>query len=294
MTYKYDASIIGGDSRQTCLASVLKKSGFKIITFGLAGNKQAEISDTADSLQHAMESSKTLITPIPFSKDKININNVRGNDGNAHELSIEKFTANLSGQHYLIGGNLPADVTEICKEKNISYLDLMEDENIALLNAIATAEGAIAEAIFKRDVNLHQSNVLVLGYGKCGRVLSSKLNALGAKVTVAARKESALTEAYTNGLDYMKLGNEPNVRNFNFIFNTIPSLILNEKILLSVSPDVTIIDIASVPGGIDYECAKKLNLNAHLCLGIPGRTAPKSSAEFLAEAIIPILKERSD
>ncbi|HAQ39492.1 MAG TPA: dipicolinate synthase subunit DpsA [Clostridiales bacterium] len=293
MDYKYDASIIGGDSRQTYLASVLKKSGFKIIAFGLVKNTP-EISDTADSLRQAMESSRTLITPIPFSKDKMNINSMCGSNGNDYDLSIKTFTADLRRQHYLIGGNLPIEITEMCKAKNISYYDLMKDENIALLNAISTAEGAIAEAIFKSNINLHYSNVLVLGYGKCGSVLSSKLKALGARVTVAARKESALTEAYTNGLDYVKLGTELDISNFNFIFNTIPALILDEKILLSVSPDATIIDIASAPGGIDYECAKKLNLNAHLCLGIPGKTAPKSSAEFIAKAIIPILKERSD
>ncbi len=292
MIYKYDASIIGGDSRQTYLASFLNKSGFKIITFGLSGNISAKTADKADSLHHAMELSNTLITPIPFSRDKVNINSTYRDSGS---LSIEEFTACLNQQHYLIGGNIPEKVTEYCKAKNISYYDLMKNESLVLFNAISTAEGAIAEAILKSNINLHRNNALVLGYGKCGRVLASKLNTLGANVTVAARKESSLTEAYTNNLSYIRFDeNNLDVRDFNFIFNTIPSLVLNEKILSSVSSDTTIIDIASSPGGVDYECAERLNLNAHLCLGIPGRTAPKSSAEFLAKAIIPILKERSD
>ena len=285
MPCKYDASIIGGDSRQVCLASILIEPGFKITTFGLS----PDILNNGDSLQKVMEYGKTLITPIPFSKDKVNINNIYDN------ISIKDFILNLDLQHYLIGGNIPKEVAQACIDKNISYFDIMEDKNISTLNAIATAEGAIAEAIFKSNINLHQSKTLILGYGKCGKVLSSKLRALGAKVTVGARKEYDLTQAYTNCFDCLKLGkNEPTIHEFNFIFNTIPSLILNEKALMTASKDVTIIDIASAPGGVDYECAKKLNLNTHLCLGIPGKFAPKSSAEFIAKAIIPILKERSE
>jgi dipicolinate synthase subunit A len=171
----------------------------------------------------------------------------------------------------------------------------MKIDEISLLNSIATAEGAIAEAIYKSRINLHQTNTLVLGYGKCGKILSSKLHALGAKVTVSARKHNTLTEVYTDGFKGLILSDiEFEIKNFDYIFNTIPALILNEELLSIIPFETTIIDIASYPGGVDYEAAKKLNLNAHLCLGIPGKISPKYSAEILAKTILPILKERKD
>lgn len=292
MKYKYDASIIGGDLRQIYLSSIMEQSGFKIIVYGLNGEIPVYNMNYAESLEHAMESSKTIIAPIPFSKDKFNISSTCITDGSIN-LSVINFLDNLKSSHYLIAGNIPNDVKEFCNAKNICFTDLMNNENIALLNAISTAEGAIAEAISKSVINLHKSKCLVLGYGRCAKVLSSKLNALGAIVTVSARKKEALTEAFTNCCDCMGL-DILDIHDFDFIFNTIPSLILNMKLLSKVSCDSTIIDIASYPGGLDYEYSKEHKINAHLCLGIPGKTAPKSSALILAETIVPILKERSD
>lgn len=296
MIFKFDAAIIGGDLRQTYLANILEKSGYKIISFGLNKNIGNCNLNYANSSEQAMESSKTIIVPVPFSRDKLYITGL-GNDVSEkdYELSIKKFLNHLQPEHYLIGGNIPKDVAEVCKRENIPYLDLMESADIAMLNAIATAEGAIAEAIYKSKINLHQSKGLVLGYGKCGKILASKLNALGVNVTVSARKKSALIEAYTNGFQSIEVNKiDFNISNFEYIFNTIPALILNKELLLSLSSDTTIIDIASSPGGIDFEAANKLNLNVYSCLGIPGKIAPKFSAEILANAIIPILKERSD
>lgn len=296
MFYQYDVAIIGGDLRQTYLASILEQYGFRVTTFGIDTKTPNCSLSISSSAAQAMELSKTIIAPIPFSKDKKYITNLDGNASpNGNKLSIEEFLAKLHPEHYLIGGNIPKEIIETCIKKDISYLDLMKNDDITLLNAIATAEGAIAEAIFKSSGNLHQSKGLVLGYGKCGKVLASKLHALGVKVTVGARKKSALLEAYTNCFETMELNDKDfDIHDFEYIFNTIPALMLNKKALLSLSSDTTIIDIASAPGGVDYETAKELNLNVYLCLGIPGKIAPKSSAKILAEAIQPILKERSD
>ena len=48
---------------------------------------------------------------------------------------------------------------------------------------------------------------------------------------------------------------------------------------------VTIIDIASAPGGVDFAAAARLNLSAFLCPGLPGKYAPVSSAQAIADTI---------
>ncbi|MDF2678080.1 MAG: dpaA [Bacillota bacterium] len=296
MIFQYDAAIIGGDLRQIYLSDVLEKSGYKVITYGLNNNDLNINLKKSKKAEEAIKSSKTIITPIPFSKDKTHITNLDSNNlGNFQELTVQEFLSYLTSEQYLIGGNIPNAAIETCRTKNIPHLDLMKIDDISLLNAIATAEGAIAEAINKSVVNLHQNTCLVLGYGKCAKVLAAKLSGLGVKVTICARNQQSLVESYTNNFSCLKLNELKNsIHDFNYIFNTIPAVVLNKELLSLLSKETTIIDIASSPGGLDYNAAKELNLNAHLCLGIPGKTAPKASAEILAEAIIPILKGRRD
>ncbi len=53
-----------------------------------------------------------------------------------------------------------------------------------------------------------------------------------------------------------------------------------------MNPDVTIVDIASAPGGVDFDFCRQQNIRAKLCPGLPGIYAPQSSAEILFEAIV--------
>jgi len=151
------------------------------------------------------------------------------------------------------------------------------------------------EAIAASDINLHASKCLVLGYGRCAKVLAAKLKALDSHVLVAARSAEALASAEAAGLStvafpYLKCI----LPSCDYIFNTVPSPILTHDCLDYVNKQVCIIDIASAPGGLDYSYAEKLHLNAKLCLGLPGKVAPKTSADILATTILTMIKERSD
>ncbi|WP_312815427.1 dipicolinate synthase subunit DpsA [Sedimentibacter sp.] len=279
---------IGGDLRQTYLANLLYENGFNVITYRLINSTEFNLN-TTDDISYAMNFSKLIITPIPFSKDKKHITD---HIQNGNKLTFEEFLLHLKSTHCLIGGNIIKEVIEACNKNNIPYLDLMKVEEIAMFNAIATAEGAIAEAVTKSLGNLHGSKGLVLGYGKTGKVIASKLKALNVDVTVGARSKFALAEAFVNGCDILELDElRSKISEFDYIFNTIPFIVLTKELLSTLSPKITIIDIASLPGGIDYEAAKELNINAYLCLGVPGKYAPLASAEILFNEILPLLKE---
>ena len=280
--HKFDACFIGGDLRQAYLAKLLNEDGFNVTTYNLVKSDEFKLN-AADDIDCAMSLSKLIITPIPFSKDK---KHIAGH-------TFEEFLRHLNTSHCLTGGNLPEEVTEYCDKNNIHYLDLMKIEEITMFNAIATAEGAIAEAVMKSLGNLHGSKSLVLGYGKTGKVIASKLKALDTNITVGARSKTALTEAFVNGCTILELDAlKTEIEKFDYIFNTIPFVVLTKELLSSLSPEATIIDIASLPGGIDYKAAEELNINAHLCLGIPGRYAPLASAEILFNEILPLLERK--
>ena len=109
-------------------------------------------------------------------------------------------------------------------------------------------------------------------------------------MTICTRNNIDLALAESLGysiLPFSKL--KRHVGKYKFIFNTIPAPVLTSDYLNKISEKTVIIDIASVPGGTDFNYAKKKGINAKLCLGIPGKTAACSSGEILAEAILNIL-----
>ena len=125
-----------------------------------------------------------------------------------------------------------------------------------------------------------------MGFGRCGKALAQRLAGLGGLVTVAARRKEQRLEAGISGLqmlDLEKLGEK--VQEIDFIFNTIPAMVLEEKEISKMKKDSVIIDIASKPGGTDFEACKKNGIGAVLALGLPGKYSPKTSAEILVEAM---------
>lgn len=73
--------------------------------------------------------------------------------------------------------------------------------------------------------------------------------------------------------------------NYDIIFNTIPTKILDEKRLNLLNKKTLIIDLASKPGGIDFEAAKNLEIKTIWALALPGKVAPETSAEYIWKSI---------
>ena len=60
---------------------------------------------------------------------------------------------------------------------------------------------------------------------------------------------------------------------------------LDKDNLENVRKDALVIDLASKPGGIDFEAAKDLKLNTIHALSLPGKYSPLSAAEYIYETI---------
>lgn len=231
-----------------------------------------------DNICENISEAHVVFLPIPFSKDMLHVNI-------QEKIKIEEYIEKLQGK-CVLGGPVPNKIEEIFKNFNIEYTDLFERDDLAYLNAIATAEGAIFKAIKETDFVIHGSKVCVIGFGRCGKILADKLKGMNAKVTCVARnkKDLALINALGyNSLDIKNLADE--LRKFDIIYTTVPTCILDSVMLKNVREDTVIIDIASMPGSVDYIEADKLHINAFLELGIPGKIAPKTSAKFLKNII---------
>ena len=283
-------AVVGGDLRTIKLAKILAKEGNMVYTYGL--EKAEELKEIkniifCEKLIEAVKMVQVVIGPIPFSSDGININ-MPFSDG---KLSIREFMHNLNAK-ILIAGTIAPDVYELANDEYIEIVDIMKREELAVLNTIATAEGAIEIAIANTNKILHGSNVLVLGFGRIGKVLARKLAGLSTKVTCAARKEEDLAwiKAYGHkGININQI--DKNLSEFDVIINTVPQMILTAEKLGYVKQECLLIDLASNPGGIDKKVAKEKGLQFIWALALPGKVAPTTTAEFIKDTIYNILKE---
>lgn len=79
-----------------------------------------------------------------------------------------------------------------------------------------------------------------------------------------------------HGYEPLPLDNlKDHIHEFDIIFNTIPSLILDDEILTKVKKDALIIDLASKPGGIDFDAAKSYGLKVIWALSLPGKNCSR-------------------
>ena len=157
---------------------------------------------------------------------------------------------------------------------------------MAVRNAVLTAEGAIYEAMKRSPGQLSGISSLVLGYGRCGRVLAQRLKGLNVRVTVAARKEVARVQAVSDGIEAIALTElTKHAGGFSLIYNTIPAPVLGKEVIRKLNRRCLILDLASRPGGTDFEEAVKAGIQAVLLPGIPGKYAPESAGEILADFV---------
>lgn len=284
--------IIGGDLRIVNLVNILAKDKNTIYLYGL--EKSEELKDKneiifCNSLEEIIKNSDILIGPIPFSKDNIKINSPFSDK----EITIKSLVQSLKDKIF-IAGSISQDIIELFINNNIKVIDVMQDEELVILNTIATAEGAIKEAISNTDIILHKSNVLILGFGRVAKTIADKFSGLSAKVTCSARKEKDLAWIETYGYDAINincLGNKLN--KFDIIINTVPHMILGENELQYVKKDCLLMDVSSKPGGMDEEYINKNGLHMIWALALPGKVAPKTSANFIKNTIVKLLEKEN-
>jgi len=278
--------VIGGDKRQYHICRLLAEMGMKVISIGVEMEGAVfENVTNASSLKDVMEQCSLIIGPIPFSRDGVYITS-----GTYPDLEIYELNALIHSNHIITGGNINQKIIDNVVEQKGKYFDFMKDDEIAVKNAIATAEGTIAEAIRLSERNLFQSNCLVLGYGRCAKALALRLKAFGAKVTIAARSEEQRIQAEKDSMNSIHIDDiEDILSEVDFIFNTIPAMILTCPLISICKDHAIIIDIASKPGGTDFEQCKKRGIKSVLALGLPGKYSPRTSAEILVDSISHLL-----
>ncbi|MBR3002625.1 MAG: dipicolinate synthase subunit DpsA [Clostridia bacterium] len=294
-------AIIGGDARISYLAKMLSKSNDKVYVYGqnehiIEEQKSSKLYENlkelifCNTLEEAVKSAEIIISSIPFSKDGINIYSPFSKE----QIKIESLIQKLKNKT-LFAGSISKEIAEQLEVNNVKVVDLMKQEDLTILNTIATAEGAISDIILNTETNIHGSKILILGFGRVAKVLAKKLAGLDAKVTCAARKEKDFAWMEALGFEKTNINNlGENLKKFDIIINTVPQMILEKNRLNNVKQDCLLLDLASKPGGIDQQACKELDLKFIWALAIPGKVAPITSAKYIKETIEKIIKEGAD
>jgi len=283
-------AVVGGDLRIIKVVEMLLRDGYKVYTYGLELSEELmdiQELEQCPTLNDAVKNATIVLGPIPLTSDRKNLSMPFSNN----KLSVEEFIKNISNKT-LIAGHLPEALKKDMKENDINFIDIAKREEFVVLNAIATAEGTIQIAMEETQRTLHGSKILIMGFGRVGKVLAKMLSGLGAEVYCEARRDDDLAWIQVYGYKPIHLVDlNKHLNKFDIIINTIPFQVLNEDKLSLVRNDVVIIDLASNPGGVDVKAAKEKGIKLVWALSISGRVAPLTSAEYIIETLYNVLKE---
>lgn len=274
---------LGGDAREIELMSILLKQGVILQTIGQPPEIKFDNLSVINSIDEIDKDTEVIIAPMTGVSDDYQIKKTFENK--EFYLNEEFFSKFEKGTKFFIGF-AKNEIKNWIERYQLELIELAALDEVAILNAIPTAEGAIEVAMAKSAITLHNSNSFVLGLGRVGFTMARTLKGLGSNVYGVARKSKDLARALDMGfypVDFQNLDKE--IAKADFIFNTVPVMILDEALLKRVKSEAIIIDLASYPGGTDFDVAEKLGIKAELALGLPGKVAPKSAGQILAKVI---------
>lgn len=278
-------AVIGGDSRQAYLANMLALEGFTVIVTAL--EKMSGISDVCfqGDVGETIASADIIVLPMPLSKDGVTLTAPYSYS----EIYLSDIWAVADKTKLILGGMVTPP-----QGKDLNIIDYSRREELSIMNAIPTAEAAIEIAIRETDITIYGSDCIVIGHGRIGKLLSARLKALGAKVTVTARRPSDLAWIKAEGhIPAVTKELHKIMSQADMIFNTVPSPVINRRELVKCKKEAIIIDLASAPGGTDFSAAEQCGIKAIPALSLPGKTAPVSAAGIVKDTIITIIREEN-
>lgn len=280
-------AVVGGDLRCAYLSGFLAADGYKVITSGFDSTDLPPCVTGCTNPAQAVSLADFIILPVPVTTDGSNINA----PFSRMRITLDQVLNAIKPSQKLVGGAITDDVRKEIEKRGLKIYDYLHREELAVYNAVPTAEGAIQLAMEELPITINGSRCLITGYGRVGRNLSRLLIALGANVTVAARRYSDLAWADTQRCTTVELKNLSEAGDFDVVFNTVPSMIFDYEHLKNMDKNTLLIDLASKPGGIDFNAASDLQIKTIWALSLPGRVAPKSAGRIIKNTILNMVRE---
>lgn len=273
--------VVGGDGRQAMLAGLLAGDGHRVHPYALEEALRCE----ADL--DGIDSADCVILPLPAVNGEGQLFTPLSKD----PLAAGDVLLRLRPGQLVLAGKASPWLKAVARGHGLNLRDYFDREELALLNAIPTAEGAIRIAMETLPTTIHGATILVVGFGRLGLALAPRLKALGAQVTVAARRSEQRALAAVLGVRSERIdGLQEWLHSYDLVINTAPAPILGPEELSALKEGAAVIDLASLPGGVDDESAAALGVKVIHALALPGKEAPLTAARCLRDTVYHILE----
>lgn len=262
-------AIVGGDEREQEIARLALATGAEVRVHGFPLPDQvikgAREEATAAA---AMAGADIVLFPIPGMAD----------DGSifATEKIIpdENLLGHMAENAHIILGKADAALRDAAARVGITLHEYEADQELMLLRAPAIIEGALQIAFEKTDITIHAAQIVVVGHGNIGAVLTRTLIALGARVTVAARSPLQRAAAYALGAETISLDQlRAQAVHFDMVMSTVPAPVVTPEIIDNLPAHALVMDLSAPPGGCDLEYARASGRPAVWARAL-GRRAP--------------------
>lgn len=279
--------LIGGDKRQISLLENFQKRGILVSSWGI-GKEEME----TDWIRE-VETADVVVLPLPVTDDGVRIRCPLHSDIGMRFLSLIEH---MKSDSIILGGKIPTLWIEQAERAGIVICDYFQSETLQMRNALPTVEAALFLAMQALPVTLDGCKTAVLGYGRIASLLAEKLVALGAEVTVYARKEKDLAHARLRHCTAVPICKKSGVSSLHdisedcrIVFNTIPHLVVTESILRNWRRDCVLMELASFPGGFDTVSVKEFAFPFILASALPGKHFPETAGNILADTLLDLV-----
>lgn len=276
--------VMGGDPRQAALAALLADDGHSVHTYALEQGAGMKCEPSLTGADRA----DCVILPLPAAGADGRLNTPLSAD--SHDL--EEVLGALRPGQLVCAGMAGEGLKGLAEERGLVLRDYFAREELAVLNAVPTAEGALQIALEELPITLHDARALVIGFGRLGKALAPRLRALGAHVWVSARRYEQRAAAQGMGLGSEGVDHLPDwLCSYDLVFNTVPAPVLGVEELAALKEGALVIDLASRPGGVDLDAAAALGVRVIWALSLPGKVAPVTAGRYIKDTVYHIMEE---
>lgn len=285
-------TFLGGDARSLAMAQRVVSLGGEVTAYAM-GEMTAQTGITAaPTLDAALVHARAVVLPMPAFDGQLCVPCPYAKE--QHLPNAAALLSCIGSSIPVFGGRVSPAVFALASELAVNISDYSVSDEVLIRNAVPTAEGAIGLAMQALDVTLHGARVAVLGFGRIGFALATRLHALGAHVTVAARKARDLARIDGIFCRAHQLCNEYAVRHlledgYDVIFNTVPYRLISNDALSRIPSHTVLIELASAPGG--WDASAHANCTVIYAPGLPARCAPRTAGNIMGDALIKMIGE---
>lgn len=291
---KNKLSFIGGDLITAYLINMFLEEGNKIITYAFDSAEDLINADDkkkskifAKSIEEAINFSDNIIFAMPFQNDSEKVISTFS----LEQIEFKEIIPLLKNKN-IFAGNLSEETINVLEKQNTTIYNLNENNEIKISNALITAEAAIGIIAADSNKTINGMEILVLGFGRLGKMVAKSFSSLNAKVTVEARKDADLAWINAYGYNALNLENlTENIHKYDIIINTVPFMLLDKEKIEKLKKDVFVLDLAD-ERGIDTKEARKRNIKNLWALSLPAKNAPYSYAESIKNVMETILERK--